>query len=120
MVGEPHEEQAHRKGERSHVFRDWMWKKFQEVFNVLPFAAVVDEKIFCIHAGLSPDLNHPDQIKRIMRPTDVPDAGNFVQCCDFTASGSILVNTPHTENVAMYPHNEDSSHRRHFSRWMCT
>merc|ERR1712087_1029849 len=52
-----------------------MWKKFQEVFNVLPFAAVVDEKIFCIHAGLSPDLNHPDQIKRIMRPTDVPDSG---------------------------------------------
>ena len=52
-----------------------MWKKFQDVFNVLPFAAVVDEKIFCIHAGLSPDLNSPDQIKRIMRPTDVPDAG---------------------------------------------
>ncbi len=52
-----------------------MWKKFQDVFNVLPFAAVVDEKIFCIHAGLSPDLNTPEQIKRIMRPTDVPDAG---------------------------------------------
>jgi len=52
-----------------------MWKKFQEVFNVLPFAAVVDEKIFCIHAGLSPDLNTPEQVKRIMRPTDVPDAG---------------------------------------------
>ena len=52
-----------------------MWKKFQEVFNVMPFAAVVDEKIFCIHAGLSPDLNSPDQIKRIFRPTDVPDTG---------------------------------------------
>merc|ERR1719163_2758741 len=52
-----------------------MWKKFQDVFNVLPFAAVVDEKIFCIHAGLSPDLNSPEQIKRIMRPTDVPDSG---------------------------------------------
>jgi serine/threonine-protein phosphatase PP1 catalytic subunit len=52
-----------------------MWKKFQEVFNLLPFAAVVDEKIFCIHAGLSPDLQQPEQIKRIMRPTDVPDAG---------------------------------------------
>merc|ERR1711964_128928 len=24
-----------------------LWKKFQEVFNQLPFAAVVDEKIFC-------------------------------------------------------------------------
>jgi len=52
-----------------------MWKKFQDVFNVLPFAAVVDEKIFCIHAGLSPDLNSPEQVKRIMRPTDVPDSG---------------------------------------------
>jgi serine/threonine-protein phosphatase PP1 catalytic subunit len=52
-----------------------MWKKFQDVFNVLPFAALIDEKIFCIHAGLSPDLNSPEQIKRIMRPTDVPDSG---------------------------------------------
>ena len=52
-----------------------MWKKFQDAFNVMPFAAVVDEKIFCIHAGLSPDLNSPEQIKRIMRPTDVPDSG---------------------------------------------
>jgi serine/threonine-protein phosphatase PP1 catalytic subunit len=52
-----------------------LWKKFQDVFNVLPFAAVIDDKIFCIHAGLSPDLNSPEQIKRITRPTDVPDSG---------------------------------------------
>ena len=32
-------------------------------------------KIFCVHAGLSPDLNSPEQIKRINRPTDVPDSG---------------------------------------------
>ena len=49
--------------------------QFHDVFNVLPFAAVVDEKIFCIHAGLSPDLDSPEQIKKIMRPTDVPDSG---------------------------------------------
>jgi len=52
-----------------------MWKKFNEVFNLLPLAAIIDEKIFCVHAGISPDLNTPDQIKRIMRPTDVPDSG---------------------------------------------
>ena len=52
-----------------------MWKKFQDAFNVLPFAAVVDEKIFCIHAGLSPDLNTPEQVKNIARPVDVPDSG---------------------------------------------
>ena len=52
-----------------------LWKKFQEVFNVLPIAAVVDEKIFCVHAGISPDLQSMKQIQDIMRPTDVPDAG---------------------------------------------
>jgi len=52
-----------------------LWKRFQDVFNVLPFAAVVDDKIFCLHAGLSPDLNTPEQIKSIARPTEVPDTG---------------------------------------------
>jgi len=52
-----------------------MWKRFQDTFTVMPFAAVVDEKIFCIHAGLSPDLNSPAQIANISRPTDVPDSG---------------------------------------------
>ncbi|KAH9639766.1 hypothetical protein HF086_010972 [Spodoptera exigua] len=35
----------------------------------------VDEKIFCCHGGLSPDLQAMEQIRRIMRPTDVPDQG---------------------------------------------
>jgi len=52
-----------------------LWTRFQDVFNVLPVAAVVIEKIFCIHAGLSPDLSSPEQIKQISRPTDVPDSG---------------------------------------------
>ena len=70
-----------------------MWKKFQDVFNVLPFAAVVDEKIFCIHAGLSPDLNSPEQIKRIMRPTDVPDSGkrHFTASRDARARAALAV-----------------------------
>ncbi|XP_023392724.1 serine/threonine-protein phosphatase PP1-beta catalytic subunit isoform X2 [Pteropus vampyrus] len=38
-------------------------------------AAIVDEKIFCCHGGLSPDLQSMEQIRRIMRPTDVPDTG---------------------------------------------
>ncbi|KAI8442467.1 hypothetical protein MSG28_005966 [Choristoneura fumiferana] len=35
----------------------------------------IDEKIFCCHGGLSPDLQAMEQIRRIMRPTDVPDQG---------------------------------------------
>ena len=35
----------------------------------------MDEKIFCCHGGLSPDLQSMEQIRRIPRPTDVPDQG---------------------------------------------
>lgn len=38
-------------------------------------AALIDDKILCMHGGLSPDLSSLDQIKSIMRPTDVPDKG---------------------------------------------
>mmetsp|Transcript_5578 Transcript_5578/g.13362 ORF Transcript_5578/g.13362 Transcript_5578/m.13362 type:complete len:336 (+) Transcript_5578:79-1086(+) len=52
-----------------------IWKTFTDAFNCLPVAAIIDEKIFCMHGGLSPDLNSMEQIRRIMRPTDVPDTG---------------------------------------------
>jgi len=52
-----------------------VWKSFTDCFNCLPVCAVIDEKIFCCHGGLSPDLNSLDQIRQIVRPTDVPDTG---------------------------------------------
>mmetsp|Transcript_152749 Transcript_152749/g.281220 ORF Transcript_152749/g.281220 Transcript_152749/m.281220 type:complete len:315 (+) Transcript_152749:69-1013(+) len=52
-----------------------LWKTFCDVFNCLPFAAIIDEKIMCMHAGLSPELNSMDQIRRLVRPSDVPDCG---------------------------------------------
>jgi len=52
-----------------------LWKTFTDCFNCLPCAAVIDEKIFCMHGGLSPELTSLDQVKRIVRPTDVPDTG---------------------------------------------
>uniref|UniRef100_A0A7S1B7S2 Serine/threonine-protein phosphatase n=1 Tax=Corethron hystrix TaxID=216773 RepID=A0A7S1B7S2_9STRA len=52
-----------------------MWKQFCNVFNCLPCAAVIDDKIICIHGGLSPELNQLDQLASIARPCDVPDTG---------------------------------------------
>ncbi|XP_030547018.1 serine/threonine-protein phosphatase PP1 isozyme 9-like [Rhodamnia argentea] len=52
-----------------------LWKIFTDCFNCLPVAALIDDKILCMHGGLSPELNKLDQIKEISRPTDVPDAG---------------------------------------------
>lgn len=52
-----------------------IWKTFIDAFNCLPIAAVVANKIFCVHGGLSPSLHHMEDIKRIKRPTDVPEYG---------------------------------------------
>ncbi len=54
-----------------------LWKIFTDCFNTLPIAAVIDEKIFCMHGGLSPELGSLDQIKRLPRPTDIPDTGGW-------------------------------------------
>ncbi|KAG0213582.1 hypothetical protein BGX28_003999 [Mortierella sp. GBA30] len=52
-----------------------MWKAFVDVFNCLPLAAIVANKIFCVHGGLSPSLSTMDDIRALRRPTDVPDYG---------------------------------------------
>lgn len=52
-----------------------VWKCIVDVFNVLPIAATVGGKIFCVHGGLSPSLSSINDIKQIQRPTDVPDTG---------------------------------------------
>ena len=52
-----------------------VWKTFIDTFNTIPIAAIVAGKIFCVHGGLSPSLQHMDDIRNIARPTDVPDWG---------------------------------------------
>jgi len=52
-----------------------IWKAFNDCFNCLPLGAIIEDKILCIHGGLSPDLRSLEQIRRIVRPTDIPDTG---------------------------------------------
>lgn len=52
-----------------------VWKTFTDCFNCMPVAAIVDDKIFCCHGGLSPYLKNIDQIRRIKRPTIIPEHG---------------------------------------------
>ena len=52
-----------------------IWKSFTELFNFLPLAAIVDNKIFCLHGGLSPDIETIDQIRKLDRKKDVPNTG---------------------------------------------
>eukprot|EP01083_Nonionella_stella_P046284 123909_1 len=52
-----------------------VWKTFCNTFECLPCTAVIDDKIMCMHGGLSPELKRFEQISNIKRPCDVPDTG---------------------------------------------
>jgi len=52
-----------------------LWKIFCDCFNCLPVSAIVDEKILCMHGGLSPEMHSLQQIADLPRPCDVPDVG---------------------------------------------
>jgi len=40
-----------------------VWKYFTEVFDYLPLTALVENKIFSLHGGLSPSLDTLDNIR---------------------------------------------------------
>jgi len=73
-----------------------IWRIFTDLFNYLPFAAIVNEKIFCVHGGLSPELNKIEVILNIKRPTDIPDTGLL---CD-------LLNSNPDKDVLEYDEND--------------
>lgn len=57
-----------------------LWKTFCDVFNFLPACAIIDDKVICMHGGLSHEMMAPDADVRSMvlgmaRPADIPDSG---------------------------------------------
>mmetsp|Transcript_4093 Transcript_4093/g.13663 ORF Transcript_4093/g.13663 Transcript_4093/m.13663 type:complete len:329 (-) Transcript_4093:173-1159(-) len=52
-----------------------VWKLFTDLFDHLPLAAMVDERLFCPHGGLSPSLDTVDQILALDRAHEVPHEG---------------------------------------------
>ena len=53
-----------------------VWEEINNVFDALPLAAVVDNKIFCIHGGIAQSLNSQanifDEINKIKCPLKDP------------------------------------------------
>jgi serine/threonine-protein phosphatase 4 catalytic subunit len=42
-----------------------VWRYCTEIFDFLSLAAVIENKIFCVHGGLSPNINTIDDVKHI-------------------------------------------------------
>jgi serine/threonine-protein phosphatase PP1 catalytic subunit len=52
-----------------------LYNRFLEVFRWLPLAAVISERIFCVHGGLSPEFESLQDIEKLTRPIDIPEEG---------------------------------------------
>jgi serine/threonine-protein phosphatase PP1 catalytic subunit len=52
-----------------------LWKTFSDVFNVMPVCGLIDEKILCMHGGISPQFESFEQVLKLVRPLEVPDQG---------------------------------------------
>lgn len=52
-----------------------IWNQFNKVFNYLPIAAIISDRIFCVHGGLSPNLKSISQISSIKKPFSIPNSG---------------------------------------------
>lgn len=52
-----------------------VWSAITEVFDYLPLCAVIDNRILCMHGGLSPSLLSLDDISGLRKGMDVPQQG---------------------------------------------
>lgn len=48
-----------------------VWKMLNELFNLFPLCAAIERKIFCVHGGLSPELESLEQLNKISRPLEI-------------------------------------------------
>jgi serine/threonine-protein phosphatase 4 catalytic subunit len=52
-----------------------VWRYCTEIFDYLSLSALIDDKVFCVHGGLSPSISTLDQIRTIDRKQEVPHDG---------------------------------------------
>ena len=60
-----------------------VWYMCNNIFDLLPMAAVVSNEIFSVHGGLSPDIGLIEQISLKNRAEELPSYGSF---CDLVWS----------------------------------
>lgn len=60
-----------------------VWKYFTDTFDYLPMTAVVSDRIFCLHGGLSPSIDTLDHARDLDRVQEVPHEGPM---CDLVWS----------------------------------
>ncbi|KAL6774518.1 PKL1 [Auxenochlorella protothecoides x Auxenochlorella symbiontica] len=51
------------------------WNRFNQLFNWLPLAAVIEDKVLCMHGGIGRSIHSMEQIAELARPLTMEDGG---------------------------------------------
>jgi serine/threonine-protein phosphatase 2A catalytic subunit len=52
-----------------------VWQQFTELFDFLPVSAIIENKVMCMHGGLSPSMKHIEDLNSLDRFAEVPHEG---------------------------------------------
>lgn len=51
------------------------WQRLNELFNWLPLAALIEEKVLCMHGGIGRSINSIQEIEVLKRPLNMEEGG---------------------------------------------
>lgn len=63
------------KNECLHKYNITVYDECCKSFNALPLAAIMNGQYFCVHGGISPELNTPDDVNNLNRFREIPSHG---------------------------------------------
>uniref|UniRef100_A0A0N4Z9F8 Serine/threonine-protein phosphatase n=1 Tax=Parastrongyloides trichosuri TaxID=131310 RepID=A0A0N4Z9F8_PARTI len=61
--------------ECKHRYSIHLFEVFQTAFANMPFCALIEGIVLCMHGGISEELKDLSQFKNVVRPCDIPDIG---------------------------------------------
>ena len=51
------------------------WQRLNDLFNWLPLAAVIEDRVLCMHGGIGRSITSIEQIEALLRPVTMEDGG---------------------------------------------
>jgi diadenosine tetraphosphatase ApaH/serine/threonine PP2A family protein phosphatase len=57
------------------------YKMCNEIFDMLPIAALINRAIYCVHGGLSPGIRAVEQVCLLERRAEIPNTGPISDIC---------------------------------------